>query len=178
MLDQKALASGAGIKQIRAIAAICAFDPIKFNALIAYISHADKRTATNAAWSAGHAVELNPAIVNGSHHEILLAILKQTEISALKRNILRIWQSGAPLPVNLLPEIADAALGFVADPHADIAVRAYSITVLQHCLPEMPGLKSELMFLLERELPYAKPAFAIRAQRFIRFSDKPEYNTG
>lgn len=159
-----------------AMAELCAFDPHEFNALVGCISHSDKRTAVNAAWSAGHAVELNPAIVNESHHEVLLAVLKQTVLSPLKRNILRIWQSGIPLPLKLLPEIADQALGFIADPRADIAVRAYAITVLQHCLPEMPGLKQEVLFLLEREMPYAKPAFALRAKRFIRFSDKPEFN--
>lgn len=174
---QKELANARGIKPIKAIAESCAFNPAQFDALIRLISHADARIAGNAAWSAGHAVEINPAVINDAHHEVLMAVLRQTELSPLKRNILRIWQSGVPLPKELLPEIADRALGFVADSKADIAVRAYAVSVLQQCLPEMPDLRWEVLFLLERELPYAKPAFMIRAKRFIRFSENPEFNT-
>lgn len=160
-----------GIQIVKEIANEACVDECVLDAVCKYTSHSDARVVYNASWIISHAVDIDGSILSYKHHRSLLNALGSTETGGVKRNLIRVWQF-IIIPETILPEIADFALKFLADPKEDIAVRAFAITVLENCLKTIPELKDEVLFLLQRELQIAGPAIRVRANRFIKAAVK------
>lgn len=48
-----------------------------------------------------------------------------------------------------------------------VAIRVFSMTVLANLAQQQPDLRNELCLLLEDQLPYASPAFTVRANKLL-----------
>ncbi len=158
-------------KDIKEIAGRCADYPKDFDTLIGCIEDKDHHTASLAAWAMSHAVGIRPSILRMKHHKELVRIANQTSLGGIKRNIVRAWQS-VDLPEDVRYDIADIALKFLGTPKEDIAIKAFSITVLQNCLKYIPELREEILFIIEKEMPMASAAFRVRAGKFMKFASK------
>jgi hypothetical protein len=135
--------------------------------LISFMKDRDAHVSAMAAWCMGHVVIKNPDILSGHHQELFLEIASNTQSSSLKRNIMRAWQA-AEIPGNIRFQVAELALAFLAAAKEDIAIKAFSITVLQHIVPYIPELKEEILFILERDMPHASAAYINRARQFMK----------
>jgi hypothetical protein len=166
---KKQLEKARNIHSVLDIAKACAVIPEEFDKLVSLMEDKDRHISAMAAWSMGHAVQQQPDILARHHHEVFIRIAAHTTLGGIKRNILRAWQ-WAPPAGELLYEAADIALKLLADPKEDVAVKAFSITLLQNALKEIPELKDESLFVIEKNLPQAKPAFTSRAKKFMAFA--------
>ncbi len=167
-LLKKSLDNARHAKDIQTIAQRCVDHPEDFDFLIEAMTHKDTQTSSRAAWAMSHAVQISPAILEKKQHIRLIEIADKAISGSLKRNIMRAWQS-VELPSGFIYEIADLALRFLGNPKEDVAVKAFSITVLQNCLKQIPELKEEVLFLIEKEMPHATAAFVVRAGKFQKF---------
>jgi hypothetical protein len=167
---EKRLRRATNVKEIKLLASECSHDASMFNSLIQSISHPDNKIANMAAWTASHTVEINSNIIKLVHHKFLISLMKKTKIGGIKRNIVRIWQF-SKLQESILAEVVTIALNYFSNPKEDIAVRAFSITILQNSLMYIPELESEITFLIEKELPNAGPAIASRSRKCLKFID-------
>lgn len=171
---EKRLRRATNVKEVKFLASECSQDAQMFNALIQSLAYPDKKIASTAAWTASHTVEINPSIIKLEHHKFLIDLVKITEIGGIRRNIVRIWQF-AKLPKSIIAEIINIALEFFSNHKEDIAVRAFSITILQNSLSHIPELEDELTFLIEKELPIAGPAIASRSKAYLKHVNKNKH---
>lgn len=152
---------------IKSIAAECLDDPQIIETLITLMGGKDRRIAALTAWAMSHAVSLDKTILKFSHHKNLLAIAAGTDDNAVKRNTMRAWQ-WVELPQELVFDIAGIAFKLLSAPAEDIAVKVFSMTVLEGCLRFMPEMKEEILFVIEKDLPHGTPAYQVRAARFMK----------
>jgi hypothetical protein len=141
----------------------------EFASLVTCMTDRDSHVSAMAAWCMSHVVIKHPQILSINHYRTFLDIVSNTQSSSLKRNIMRAWQV-VDIPADLRLWVAEIALAFLASPKEDVAIKAFSITVLQQIVRYVPELKEEILFILERDMPHATAAYIQRARQFIKAS--------
>lgn len=158
---------------ILAAAQLVLDDTRLFKELIVYIQ--DKKNlnlAAMAAWAMSDAVEQQPELLD-PYYITLLEVVSTSKHGGIKRNIIRAFQFNQT-PKHLIWEMADICLRFLSSKEEPIAVKACSITVLQQLITEIPEIKDEIIFELEKQLPFSTPAFTARANAFFKAMKKLE----
>ncbi len=153
-------------KNIEEVAIIASTDNNAFKELIRLMKDdTEVYLAGMAAWAASHAVEKNKLLAP-IYIKDLLALVSKTHSDGIKRNIVRIWQM-TKIPEKYSWEVADICFNFLKSNKESVAVKAFSITVFQHLIKDIPELKNEVMFELEKQLPHSPAAFKVRARDFF-----------
>jgi hypothetical protein len=156
------------VKTVKAIAKQAIEDRIVLEELMQFLLNGQLREAYIASWIISHAVEMHPEIMDDKAHELCLSCLRQTNEGGIKRNVIRIWQFTLPTDETIQLEILDCAMNMLSDLQQDLAVRVFSITVIENLLKTFPEIQEEVGFLLEREYAQASPSFKVRADRFFK----------
>ena len=158
-------------QSVKALAHNCSLDPEAFEDVLRYCSDANKHIGTYASWTATHAFDMQPDVLGEQQIDWIFRALEATQLNAVRRNLMRILQT-AQLNPDQACIAADYAFQYFKDPKQDIAVRAFSVTVLENCLQSIPEIADEAAFLIERELPYTGPAVRSRSMRFLKKHSK------
>ncbi|SHH80223.1 hypothetical protein SAMN04488109_5518 [Chryseolinea serpens] len=139
----------------------------RFKVLVEVYLAGPYRVTQRAAWPLSYCVERHPDLVK-PHLKRLLDFLNKPGIHhAVKRNTLRLLQY-IELPKRLQGRVADLCFQYLQGKGEPIAVKAFSLTVLQRILEEQPELGSELKIIIEDQLAYASPAFRSRAMKVLK----------
>lgn len=90
---------------------------------------------------------------------------------AFKRNALRFLQN-KPLFDELSEEqigiLTDHCFNYLSSQQEPIAVKVFSMTVLQFVTEKYPELRPELSILIEEQLPYGSAGFKSRAKKVLK----------
>jgi hypothetical protein len=62
----------------------------------------------------------------------------------------------------------DLCFGYIASPDEAIAVKAFSLTVLQNFSRRYPEIKNELKVIIEERWDYETAAFRSRAKKILK----------
>lgn len=139
----------------------------RFDELVTVFLDGPYRVTQRAAWPLAICVEHHPALVK-PHLTKLLKHLKKTDIhDAVKRNTVRLLQH-IDIPKKLHGVVADLCFGYLANNQENIAVRVFSMTVLEGIAHQNPELKRELQMMIEDHLPFASPAYLSRARKVLK----------
>jgi hypothetical protein len=160
------------VKTVLAIANQAIEDSDVLDDLLSILIHGKIREQYMASWILSRAVELHSEILHESAHTTCLKAINATKEGGIKRNLIRIWQFSIPESESTQLEVLDKVLNFLSDGSQDVAVRVFSITVLERLLKYFPEIKEEVIFLLEREYSQAKPSFKVRVDRFFKAASK------
>ncbi len=160
------------VRTIKSIALQCIEDHLSLEEIINHLIKGNGKERYNASWILSHAIEKSPAIVNDKHHRAFLNTIQSSQEGGVRRNIIRIWQFAIPISEQLRLDVINLAIHLLSDAKQDLAVRVFSITVLEKHLPYMPEIKDEVLFMLEREYYNASASFKVRADRFIKAANK------
>lgn len=87
--------------------------------------------------------------------------------SGVKRNLFKAIQF-IEKSDEIKQNLAIICLDCLQNPKESIAVKSYSITILEELIIYFPELLEEIHFELEKQLPTATPAFINRAHRFLK----------
>lgn len=145
-------------------------NPIKIEELITLISDKDLFVARNAAWVTNYICSMKQELITPYFEQLYHTILN-TKIDGIKRNILCAWQ-GIQIPEEMNFYIADMCLHFLQNNKETVAVKAYSLSILQKLLPIIPELKEEILFEIEKQMPNSTAAFKYRAKAFLVYVNK------
>lgn len=86
---------------------------------------------------------------------------------AVKRNVVRILQF-MEIPEPLHASVMNTCFDFLADPKETVAVRCFSMTVLNNLAKTYPEIKQELHAIIEDALQHATtPGFKNRANKIL-----------
>jgi hypothetical protein len=86
---------------------------------------------------------------------------------AAKRNVMRILQF-AGVPKRLRGKALDLAFTFFQDKKEPIAVRVFSMSVIEQLTRSEDELRRELQIMIEDEMPYAGPGFRSRGSKILK----------
>ena len=104
-----------------------------------------------------HFYSLGPLFVTQSLH-----ILH----NAVKRNTIRLLQA-VTIPQKYQGAVMNICFSYIASPDEAVAVKAFSLTVLQHLAETYPEILPELKLLIEERWDYETAAFRSRAKKIL-----------
>ncbi|MFT6111473.1 MAG: hypothetical protein ACJA19_000238 [Bacteroidia bacterium] len=98
---------------------------------------------------------------------LLLQLQDKTNKGAVRRNIVRIYQT-CPIPEEIEGEIYELAMHFMLDYKEAIAIRSFSMRICDRISRKYPELISELLDAIRSILPGANSGLKNRGQNTIQ----------
>lgn len=126
--------------------------PKLFAELMEHFVNGTSRVSQTTSWALGHIGEQQPKLIAPYHTTLLLQLQDKTKKGAVRRNIVRIYQT-CPIPVEIEGELYETCMSFLLDPKEAIAIKAFSMTVCERIAIKYPDLISELIDAIQSVLP-------------------------
>ncbi|MET6997371.1 hypothetical protein [Chitinophaga defluvii] len=142
-------------------------NPRRFKQLLSLFLEGEYRVVQRSAWIISMVAQKHPGLI-APHLHLMVKRLKDEGIPvAVKRNVIRILQF-IPIPEDLHGEVMNICFEFLSDPQETIAVRCFSMTVLDNLAKAYPEIKQEIMLIVSDQLQHAPSAgFRSRARRVL-----------
>jgi len=142
-------------------------DQKRFDELVFIFLNEEYRLVQHAAWPLSYAAINHPQLVK-KHFAKLVKNLKKPGIhDAVKRNTVRLLQE-IEIPEKYHGEIMDACFSYIVSPNEPVAVKAFSLTVLERLSHLYPEIKNELKVVIEERWDYETAAFHSRARKILK----------
>lgn len=141
----------------------------RFKALVEVFIQGPYRLTQRAAWPLSICVERYPELAEPYYDQLLNFAVRPGVHAAVKRNVMRLLQF-VDIPRRSQGKALKVAFAFLQDRKEPIAVRVFSMTVIERLSEDKPEILHELCLLLEDEMPFAGPAFRSRGMKILRKS--------
>lgn len=139
----------------------------RFNQLFSLLMNEDHRIVQRAAWPLSDCVINNPGFISDKYDELIMKLQEDGVHDAVKRNITRILQH-VDIPEDYCGGVMDLAVNFVASPKEAVAIKAFSLTILQNIALKYPEIVPEIKLLITDQFDRQTPGFKSRATRFLK----------
>ena len=144
----------------------------RFQELLALVFGEERKLAQRAAWVVSHCAEAQPGVVQPFIGELLENLQRSGLHDAIKRNTMKAL-APLELPDDLAGRAADLAFNFLGSPDEAVAIKVYSMSVLERLCQREPALADELRLSIEHQLPTeTKAAFRSRARHVLKSLDR------
>jgi hypothetical protein len=143
----------------------------RFAELMQLFLNGEYRITQRAAWPMSYCVRLHPDLIKPYFGKILPLLQKPGVHNAVVRNIVRLLQF-VTIPKRYHGQLMDTCFTFIASNDAAIAIKAFSLTILENLSNEYPDIKPELKLVIEERWPYESAAFKSRARKVLKKIDK------
>lgn len=143
----------------------------RFDKLVQIFLNDEYRVVQRAAWPLSICVSRHPQLVAGHLDSIVRNLNKSGIHNAVKRNTVRLLQF-IDIPEALHGTVMNKCFDYVADPKEAVAVKAFSLTILQHLAKQYPEIIPEIKLLIEDQLPNQTAAFKSRAKQALSAFDQ------
>jgi hypothetical protein len=161
------LAAGHSKKQCDRIVTYIGSDKERFAGLMELFLKGEYRITQRAAWPLSYCVRAHPELI-GPYFKVLLDNLGKEKVhGAVIRNTMRLLQDVA-IPKKFHGRVMSLCFDFIQSPETAIAVKAFSLTVLEHLAGEYPDILVELKLIIREQWEQATPAFRSRAQKILK----------
>jgi hypothetical protein len=142
--------------------------PIRFKLLIQLMSgHSDNTIRNRAAWAISYIVEEHPEWIKPYWGIFVKELVNDCTSGPVKRNITRLLQD-IDIPKRYQGEIIDRCFELMNNPKEEVAIRAFSMTVIGNLLTSYPELANELRIGIEELLPHASAGLKNRAGKILQ----------
>lgn len=148
-------------------AAKAAASPSYFAALVRYIADKDKVVATRASWCLSWAARQNPAFVTPHISALAIPLQEPGAPDGVVRNCASILQD-AVIPESCQGTLMNACFDLVTNPLTPIAVKAFSLTILENLSKEYPEIQGELRTIIETQMENETAAFRSRGKKILK----------
>jgi hypothetical protein len=164
---QEALAKEHSKKQCDRIVKYIGDDPEKFAVLMDLFFKGEYRITQRAAWPMSYCVRAHPELIKPYFRRLLDNLPRKDQHVAIARNTLRLLQD-VSIPKKLQGRVMNACFDYIQSPETPIALKAFSLTVLEHLAKDYPEIMPELRLIIEEQWDQATPAFRSRARKILR----------
>ncbi len=142
-------------------------DKKRFDALMKVFLEGDRLIQQRGGWPLSYCAARNPTLVL-PHLGKLLKLLEQPGIhNAVIRNIMRLLQD-ISIPKRYHGQVMNQCFDFIADPQQLPAIKAFSLTVLEHLATDYPEIIPEIKLIIEDRWEHETPAFHSRARKLLK----------
>jgi hypothetical protein len=164
---QKLLVAEHSKKQCDRIVDYIGNDRERFAVLVKLFFNGEYRITQRAAWPLSYCVRRHPGLIQ-PYFKSLLDNLERKDIHvAVTRNTLRLLQD-VTIPKKFHGRVMSICFDLLQSPDTAIAVKAFSLTVLQHLSIEYPDIRQELRLIIEEQWEQASAAFRSRARKVLK----------
>jgi hypothetical protein len=143
-------------------------DKARLKQLVDIFLHDEYRASQCAGWPLGDVGKIYPELFEPYIPEMLKRMNEPGVHGSVKRNVVRILQY-VDVPEKHQGIVMNACFELLADPKEAIAVRVFSMTVLDNLSKVYPDIRQELLAIIKDELEHEpSAAFRSRAEKVLR----------
>ena len=125
------------------------------------------RVTQLSAWPLSYAAISHPELIK-KHFPKLVSNLQKPGIHvAVKRNTVRLLQF-VEIPKKFHGDIMDTCFRFIASPTEAVAVKAFSLTILEKLSHQYPDIKNEIKLVIKERWDHETAAFHSRAGKMLK----------
>jgi hypothetical protein len=137
--------------------------------LMELVQNPDPKLAAKAAWPMSYVFQDRPDWME-PYYDLMGAMLNRKDLhQGIIRNLLRALQeAGTRIPEEAAGNIMNACFDRLLNPAEAIAIKAFSITVLENLVVTYPDIREELISTLDFILPTASAGVRSRAQKTLK----------
>ena len=139
----------------------------RFDDLFYLFINDEYRVVQRAGWPLSYIAATYPQLIQ-KHFSKLIQNLHKTGLhNAVKRNTVRLLQE-ITIPKKFHGEIMSLCFDYISSPDEAIAVKAFSLTILQNLSAEYPDIKPELKTIIHNRWDFETAAFHSRARKILK----------
>ena len=153
-------------KQCAAIVKFIGNDQKKFDELFDLFLHDEYRVVQRAGWPISYCVEKCPDLIKKHFTKLLKNVEKKGIHDAVKRNTVRLLQY-VEIPEKFHGQVMDLCFRYISSPTEAVAIKAFSISVLQNLAKRYPEIVNEIKLVIEERWNYETVAFKTRAKKLL-----------
>ena len=142
-------------------------DQQRFDELFDLFINDEPLVVQRAAWPLSYAVIAHPGLIQKHFGRLLKNLKKPGLHDAVKRNTVRLLQDIA-IPKKYQGEVMNICFDYIISPSEKPAIKAFSLTVLQHLSDLYPEIKQELKTIIEDRRDLESAAFQSRAKKILK----------
>lgn len=139
-------------------------DQKRFDKLFYLFLHDEYRVVQRAAWPVSYCVEEHPEFIKKHFSQLIKNLEKKGIHDAVKRNSVRLLQY-VSIPEKFHGQVMDLCFRYITSPTEPVAIKAFSITILQIMAKQYPEIINELKLVIEERWDYETAAFKSRAKK-------------
>lgn len=166
MTIREMLEAGHSKKQTMKIVRYVGFDQHRFNELISFCFAKDEQLAQRASWPAGYCIQKHPGLVY-NHLKNILKEIKKGRHNAIRRNFLKSLET-VYVHEKFKGELISICFDLLNNPDEPVAVKVYSMMLLDKMCYKYPDLSSELSASIESQEVFATAGFISRGDKILR----------
>jgi hypothetical protein len=144
-------------------------DQQRFDELFRLFVSDEYRVVQHAAWPLSYVVIQYPQLITKHFTRLISNLNKPNLHDAVKRNSLRLLQH-IDIPKKYHGRLMDACFKYISTPGEAVAIKAFSLTVLEKLSKQYPGIIPEIKLLIEENYERETAAFKTRANKFLKSS--------
>ena len=142
-------------------------DKIRFSELVKLFFRGEYRLSQHAAWPISCCISDHPELIKPYFRKFIDHLSDQTAHPAARRNIVRLLQF-VEIPKRYQGEIMDICFRFIGSPEEAVAVKAFSLRVLENFGEIYPEIFPELKNIIKARWDLETAAFRSRARRILK----------
>jgi len=119
-------------------------------------------------------IEKYPTLLD-NHYPDIIHGLKEGKLDVIRRSCVRYLQF-AEIPDDYVGEITSICFSLLSNNREPIAIKVFSMTVLFNISKVYTELQTELVFLIQEQLPYGSTGFKNRANKILKQLMRSSYN--
>ncbi len=124
------------------------------------------RINQRAAWPLSIIARKYPMLLH-PYHEQIIAYLANPHHDAIIRNTVRIY-ADIDIPEAIEGQLCEYCFEWLHDPKQAVAIRIFSMTVLEKIVNKFPDLKEELIAVIQEHLPHGTSGFKSRGTKTLK----------
>ena len=142
-------------------------DQKRFDELFDLFLNDEYRVVQRAAWPLSYCVINHPELIQKHFAKLVKNMKKPNTGDSVKRNTVRLLQH-ITIPEKYHGDIMTICFDYIIDPEEKVAVKAFSLTILENLSKQYPEIKQELKAIIEDRWDAETAAFRSRAKKILK----------
>ena len=138
-------------------------DKKRFKELMNLFFVNDYRLNQRASWAVLITIQKKPQLIKPYLSKMLKKLDEEVH-DAVIRNTIRIFEE-VDIPESIEGTLYDKCYQYLTSMDYPVAIKAFSLTVATRIALKYPELQSELLEIIDYQLPHASAAFKVRARK-------------
>ena len=139
----------------------------RFDELFSLFLNDEYRVVQRAGWPLSYIAIAYPKLIVKHFSKLLKNLYKPGLHTAVKRNTVRLLQA-IPIPQRFHGEVMNLCFDYISSPYEAVAVKAFSLSILQNLSQQYPDIKQELKTIIEDRWDFETAAFHSRAKKILK----------
>jgi hypothetical protein len=138
----------------------------RFDHLFEIFLNDEYRVVQRAAWPLSYIAIAHPQFIQRHFSELLRNLEKPGIHASVKRNTVRLL-GRILIPERFHGQVMNICFNYIASPREPVAIKAFSLTVLERLSHQYPEIKIELKTMIEDRWDYESAAFRSRGKKIL-----------